>query len=377
MTSSPLRVLIAGGGVGGLEALIAARELAADRVALTLVSPGGEFVYRPLTTAPPYSVGRVRGVSLQSVASDVDASLVAATLEAVDADDRTVLVSTGERIGYDALVLALGAEAHPAVEQAMTWDDRVDSEMIGGLLRDVEEGYAKRLAVVIPPGPAWPLRGYEVALFIAMRGYDVSPDVQMTIIRPPEEPLALLGERALGVITGELERAGIAVATAEHVDVELPHQIILVLEPSGQRLEVDRLIAMPILRGRRIAGLPADDYGLVPIDAHCRVEGLERVWAVGDCTSFPAMAGGVSAEQADVAASDVAATAGANVKPRSFDPRHPEGLVGLPAGRYIEERLEAREPGLSMHLPTTGLPVLTYLRQDLVAGWRGEVHDGE
>ena len=79
----------------------------------------------------------------------------------------------------------------------------------------------------------------------------------------------------------------------------------------------------------------------------------------------------------EVAASGVAATAGADVKPRSFDPPHAEGLAGLPAYRHIEKRLEARERGLTMDLPTADIPVLAYLKQDLAAGWRGELRDDE
>jgi sulfide:quinone oxidoreductase len=37
------RVVIAGGGIAGLEALIALRDLAGDRVALTLVAPDPDF----------------------------------------------------------------------------------------------------------------------------------------------------------------------------------------------------------------------------------------------------------------------------------------------------------------------------------------------
>ena len=53
-----LRVLIAGGGVAGLEALLALRDLAGDRVELTLLSPETEFVYRPMAVAEPFGRGR-------------------------------------------------------------------------------------------------------------------------------------------------------------------------------------------------------------------------------------------------------------------------------------------------------------------------------
>jgi hypothetical protein len=134
---------------------------------------------------------------------------------------------------------------------------------------------------------------------------------------------------------------------------------------------VDRVLAMPILRGRTIGGIPADPHGLIEVEARCRVSGLDRVWAVGDCTSGQLKSGGLAAEQADVAAYDISALAGAAVEPRAFDHDLEEGFAGLPAGPFLEQWLAIEEPGLAMHLPTTGIPVLTYPHKDLAAGWRG------
>jgi sulfide:quinone oxidoreductase len=41
------RVLIAGGAVAGLEAVLALRDLAGERVEISLLSPVEEFVYSP------------------------------------------------------------------------------------------------------------------------------------------------------------------------------------------------------------------------------------------------------------------------------------------------------------------------------------------
>jgi sulfide:quinone oxidoreductase len=377
MEGSRLRVLIAGGGVAGLETLIALRELAGDRVELTLAAPDDEFVYRPVTIGQPHAVGAARSVALPRAAEESGSTFVAATLETVDADTKAVLTSSGERLPYDALVLAIGAEATPALHHVTTWDDRSDSEVLGGLLRDFEEGYAERLAVVIPRGPGWPLRGYELALMVTLSAYDMSVDVQTTIVQPEPSPLVLLGDRAVSAIGAELERAGIAVVSAEQVSIERDHRTGLVLQPSGERVEVDRVLAMPILRGRTVSGIPADGYGLIPIDAFCHVPDLDRVWAVGDCTSCLLKSGGVSAEQADVVAGGIAAIAGADVEPQSFDPVHALELAGLPAARFIEQRLATQEPGLAMHVPSTGVPVLTYLQRDLAAGWRGATVNNE
>jgi len=115
-------------------------------------------------------------------------------------------------------VLAVGAEAVPAVAHAMTWDDRSDSETLGGLLRDIEEGYSRRLAVVIPPGPAWPLRAYELALVIALEARGMSADLETTIVAPDPSPLELLGPRAVELVSDELARAGVDVVSAAYAE---------------------------------------------------------------------------------------------------------------------------------------------------------------
>jgi hypothetical protein len=145
----------------------------------------------------------------------------------------------------------------------------------------------------------------------------------------------------------------------------------VVLHPSGERLAVERVLALPILRGRRIPDIPADADGFVETDERCRVRGVEAVWAVGDCTALALKSGGFAVAQADVAAQDIAALAGAPVEPASFAPDLANDVGGLPAGRFLTRWLLGDEEGLTMHLPSAGLPMLTYLRRDLSAGWRG------
>jgi sulfide:quinone oxidoreductase len=67
--SDAARVVVAGGGVAGLEALMALRALAGARVELTLVAPHDDFVYRPLAVDAPYAVARARQASLDDAAA--------------------------------------------------------------------------------------------------------------------------------------------------------------------------------------------------------------------------------------------------------------------------------------------------------------------
>jgi hypothetical protein len=77
MSADPHRVVIAGGGVAGLEALLALRALAADRVQLTLVSPAADFFYRPLAvdgTSFPVKHGGLAAEQADAAAADIAAA---------------------------------------------------------------------------------------------------------------------------------------------------------------------------------------------------------------------------------------------------------------------------------------------------------------
>jgi sulfide:quinone oxidoreductase len=175
-TGAPMRVLIAGGGVAGLEALLALRDLAGTRVSLTLLSPGREFTYRPMATAVPFARGHMQRLDLADVARETGAEFVRGTLAEVDAGAREAVLSDGRRLGYDALLVAVGAASEPAYGRVRTWTPEQDRDVFGGLLADLEEGYAKRVAFVVPPRVAWPLPAYELALMTAWDARDLGLD---------------------------------------------------------------------------------------------------------------------------------------------------------------------------------------------------------
>ena len=64
------RVVIAGGGVAGLETLLALHALAGDRVDITLVEPELKFVNRSMAVMQPFKGHRVRGVKMEDIAAE-------------------------------------------------------------------------------------------------------------------------------------------------------------------------------------------------------------------------------------------------------------------------------------------------------------------
>ena len=399
MSTNLHRVVIAGGGVAGIEALLALHALAAHRVELTLIAPTESFVYRPLAVAEPFALGSPRRTPLVDAARAADAAFVQAPLTSVDVAQRTVQLGDGQELPYDSLLLATGAAAEPALtDGVLTWDDRSDVDLLGGLLRDLEEGYSKRLAIVVPPGPGWPLPAYELALLIAgqARGMGVEPEI--TLVTPEQAPLAIFGSRAVEVVAEELQRAGVRVELGAYASVDPGPPRALVLRPSGRKLEIERVLSLPRLRGRAPNGVPADPDGFITVDAHGRVVGAEGVWAAGDGIAFPVKFGGLAAQQADAAAADIATLAGAAVERKPFRPvlrgrlltsRGPRYLrydaaggggegeatshtlwwpPGKVAGRWLAPWLAARDDeAVADHLPHAGgLAVQTDLHRDVV-----------
>jgi sulfide:quinone oxidoreductase len=312
-------VLVAGGGVAGLEALLALHDLAGDRVALTLLAPERQFTFRPMAVAVPFARGHMQRFDLADVARDTGAELVRGGLAAVDAPAREAVLTDGRRIGYDALLVAVGAHSEPAWSRVNTWTPEQDRDVFGGLLADLEEGYAKRVAFVVPIGVAWPLPAYELALMTAWDARDMGQDdVQVMVYTYEPEPLEIFGPEASSALRGDLEEAGVTLHTGTVVEADPRAPTRLLAD--GRPLESQRVVALPRAIAPGLGGLPTDERGFIVVDGHGRVDGLDGVWAAGDATAFPIKQGGLAAQQADAAAESIAAAAGADLDPQPFRP---------------------------------------------------------
>lgn len=324
--SAPKRVLVAGGGVAGLEALLALRDLAGRRVQLTLLSPTDDFTYRPMTVAEPFGRGPAPHYSLTELAAALQVRLIHGELAAVDTFWKIAVTSNGASLAYDMLLVAVGTRPEPALHGALTWTPGSDPNLLGGLLRDIEEGYSKRIAFVVPPGVAWTLPLYELALMTASRAWSVGQDdVEIVIYTPEPAPLALLGSRASDAVRRELAQAGVETRTGLCVfdDALRPGRLITHGRDgrgATQHLDAERVVALPRAVAPGILGLPRDEDGFIPVDRHCRVRHTDAVWAAGDITTHAIKQGGLATQQADAAAEAIAVAAGADVHPTPFQP---------------------------------------------------------
>ena len=201
----------------------------------------------------------------------------------------------------------------------MTWTPEADDEVYGGLLLDIEEGYSKRVAFVVPVGVAWPLPAYELALMTAWQAEGMGrDDLEITIYTHESAPLEIFGTAATVALRDDLDAVGIAVETSAFVQASNGQ---LVVEPGARPLGGGtRVVALPRAVGRNLPGLSNDTRGFIRCDAHGKVHGTATVWAAGDAIAFPVKQGGLASQQAVAAAEAIAARAGADVQPQPFRP---------------------------------------------------------
>lgn len=331
------KVLIAGGGVAGLEAALALRDLAGERVHVQLLAPDAEFRYQPLAVAEPFGVGEVVHLELDELVAALGATRIPAGLTGIDAWRRVAHTTKNVEVPYDVLLVACGALPLPAVPGATTFRGPPDTAAVRLLLDEIVSGKARSVAFVIPWGSVWSLPAYELALLTSahLREHDVH-GVELTIVTPEAEPLQLFGRQASRAIGELLANADVAVRRDTYAGGFAERR--LELGPTAV-LEVDRVVALPRLEGAPLDGIPQTLSGFVPVDEHCRVQGVDNVYAAGDVTSFTVKQGGIATQQADAAAEAIAAAAGADLEPRPFHPILRGLLLTGQAPRYLRRDL--------------------------------------
>ena len=334
-TPEALETVVVGGGVAALETLLALDALGEGTVQAHLVAPNLEYVDRPMSVAAPFGLAEPRTWDIAEIARAHGAAHTVDTVVAVDDQRGAVTTASGAEIGYDALVLATGARRLRELDGALTFCGPADVHAFRGLLLAAERGEVESIAFAVPRGLAWTLPLYELALMTAAwLSSRAARDVKLSLATPERAPLSLFGQRSSDTVATLLRGAGIALHAVPPDSVEEGRLVLA----DGTLVRADRVVALPRLAAPEIAGVPRAPDGFIPTDLHCRVNGLRDVYAAGDATWYPVKQGGIAAQQADVAASSVAALAGAPVAQRSFRPVLRGALLTGDGTRYLRHR---------------------------------------
>jgi sulfide:quinone oxidoreductase len=350
-TARAAQVLIAGGGVGGLEAALALNHLAGSKAEVELCAAREDFVYRPFAVGEPYGASRVLRYNLPQLLGRCGADFRLDNVTAIDRDRQLATTHDGAQIPYDYLIVAIGSRLLWSVPGAITFWGVADQSEVQEVISELRQGRLRRLIFTLPGGNGWALPAYELALLAATElSRDGITGTQLTVVTPEDSPLQIFGRRASEQVAELLAEQGIEVITGAH-PVKFENGALAIAP--GEDLEADAVISLPRLEGRRIEGIPYDEKGFIPIDDHSRVAGLANVFAAGDVTNFPVKQGGIATQQADVAAESIAADLGCDVEPHALDPvlrgilwtgSKPRYLFGWLGGGHGETSIASERP---------------------------------
>jgi sulfide:quinone oxidoreductase len=289
-TASTARVLVAGGGPAALETALALREPGDGRRQVVLVAPGRHLTLRTLENGRPRAVR----VALSLLAEHTGMEHVRDAVAAVDLPAGRVHTQDGLELAYDALVLAVGARAVPAVPGALTYRDPRDVGRLNEALeRIARNGHRPRVVFAVPPGVTGSRPLYELAVHTATRLSGDGVDAELSVVTPetrmPHQELGDALASARVTVQGGL------------VPTFVEDGRLWAGPPGG--VPADLVVALPHRAGPALPGVPADAAGFALVDADGLIEGTDDAYAIGSMATREAgaRAGGGAAQAAAVA----------------------------------------------------------------------------
>ena len=288
------RITVVGAGFAGLTALRTLRRHAPE-AELTLVAPRAELHYLPGSIWLPSGARRREDlvVPLHDFLARQRIRFHQAHATGLSADARVLHTDAGE-VASDGLILATGARflrKLPGIEHAIIPCDGIAAgEAIRNRLAALDGG---TLCFGFGANPNEPvaMRGgpvFEFAFGIdtLLRRQRRRERFRLVFFSPSDKPGARLGEKAVGMLLGEMRRRGIDTVLGEKPVRFEPDAVQL----ERTRLESAMTLFMPGLTGQAwldATALPRSPGGFVQGDAQCRVPGVACTFVAGDGGSFP------------------------------------------------------------------------------------------
>jgi NADH dehydrogenase len=334
-------VVIVGGGFGGAAAARELERLMPKQSArLSLVNETNFSLYTPFlpeaaagTLEPRHVVTPLRELLKRTY-------LRLGQIVAHDPERKTLRLRKKfggtEEMRYDQLLLALGSVSRTLpvpglAEHAVGFKDLADAIYLRNhLVETLEEANAtedparqeRLLSYVFVGGGYAGLEALAELQDFAADAMDSYPRARLhgmrwTLVEAAGRVLPEIDQQLADYALRELRGRGIDIrlnTTLEEVSADTARL------SSGEVLPTETVVwtagvsPQPILRE---LSLPLDERGRVPVDSYLRVEGMDSVWAIGDCAAAPDPRGGTcpptaqhAVRQGPVAARNIAAELG-------------------------------------------------------------------
>jgi len=310
------KVLILGGGFGGL---IAAERLAkelGDEHQITLVSRSRRFIFYPALVRLAFGKCQHEDVSFDLRESMLDrrVNFIEAEVARIDPVERKVTIAHGEvegKLPYDYLIFALGRRL--ATERIAGFYEHANHVLsldkalkFGKAVSQFHEG---RAVIGQCPEARLPVPVYEIAFALSrlLEEREDRKSARITVVSPTAPGVEFGDTNVASAIGSALDRHGIELVS--HFPIERVSSSAA-YNNFGQSINFDLLMLLPPFQGASAAshlGITNKD-GYLDVGPTMQVTGVERMYAVGDCVNFtgPKM-GHMAVRQGEVAAANLIA----------------------------------------------------------------------
>jgi NADH:ubiquinone reductase (H+-translocating) len=368
------RVVIVGGGFGGLAAAKSLRRVPAD---VTLVDRQAYHLFQPLlyqVATGVLSQGNVAPPLRDILRRQANVEVVLAEVGGIDLERRTVscrLLDRSWELAYDSLIVAAGSaqsyfgrdEFATHAPGMKTIDDALEARgrIFGAFeLAELEEDATQRSAwmtfVVVGAGPT----GVEMAGQIAeLSRYSLRSNfrridpatARIVLLDASPRILQSFDERLAQRAAAKLERMGVEIRTGTLVTGVDGPGVELETESGVERIAGRTKIwsagvqASPL--GSMLAaqaGVEPTRSGQVPVEPDCTLPGHPEVLVVGDLMALDRLPGlaGVAIQSGRHAAAEIGRRLDGDVQPRPFRYRDLGSLAAVSRHYAIGERRSVR-----------------------------------
>ena len=309
------KVLILGGGFGGVVAAERLAQQLSNEHQITLVSRSRNFVFYPALVRLAFGKCKKEDVSfdLRHAMLDRRVNFIEAEVARIDPVEKRVAIAYGEvegKLPYDFLVFALGRRL--ATERITGYYEHaqhllnIDKAIQFG--KAVGNFHGGRVVIGQCESSRLPVPVYETAFALARLVKDRGEQERFRItVASPDTPAVEVGAEAGNAIQRAFNARQIEFLPNFSINAVSENAVA---SNSGRALNFDLLMLLPPFRGSSASSYLGitDPDGYINVDWTMRVSGHDGIYAVGDCVNFegPKM-GHMAARQGDVAAANLAA----------------------------------------------------------------------
>ncbi len=365
------RVIILGGGIGGVVAANALHRLLGKEHRVTVIDrrPKHSFTGSYLWVMNGWRTAEQTERQLDRL-SRKGIEFIRGEVTSIDAAGSKVTVD-GREMGYDYLVVSLGADLDPGSIPGLSRAG-LNIYTLDGLTeanRSLRSFSGGRVVIAICRMPyKCPAAPYEAAMFVdsMLKANGVREKSEIEIVTWEPAPMPVAGPDMGKAVLSMTESKGIKYTPNSTITSVEPEDNKVVLE-GAEPVPFDLLLAVPPHKCAQViqdAGLTGEG-GWVPVDPGTLTTGYENLFVIGDATAVKLpngkmlpKAGVFAHKHAETVAHEIAAAVKGKPAPKPYDGlgycfvELGDGTAGFAKGNFYQEpgpTIKAKAPSKMLH----------------------------